>query len=345
MGLSFAPALAQHLTEYVLKLVHNQLPEDCDVFSAVWIDNFVFASDDEQHLDEFDAVLRSVCAELGLLLKRTEHEDDQGCITILGLTFFTESMRLSARLRQHLADAHAAVTLSHRTPSARAVMTWFGGAMFACFAVCRMPLCLVPTVMALARRTATAALADGWGTKIALLPEELAAVDALTDTSLQCTRTASQALWYRDLLGSSPTSHLWTDASTEGVGAVCIQDMQVQWALREDWDIPARKIFLGEMVAGLTAAAVAQTQGVTRFMWVTDNSAAARAVIRGHSASAAGDAVLRQWIVANPPQHVALVRSEENLADALSRRSDRVPDVGPTYCAPQAIPIRWTFGG
>jgi hypothetical protein len=75
-------------------------------------------------------------------------------------------------------------------------------------------------------------------------------------------------------------------------------------------------IFAAEMLAGLIAARVAHTGGV----WVVDNTSAAYAMIRGHSGSDVLDALLRLWIrTAMLPSAVKIVKSEHQIADALSR--------------------------
>jgi hypothetical protein len=55
-------------------------------------------------------------------------------------------------------------------------------------------------------------------------------------------------------------------------------------------------------------------------MWFTDNEAAQRAIVKGHSSSRLGDQILtRWWLSSTWPMEVVAVRSACQRADNLSR--------------------------
>jgi hypothetical protein len=102
-----------------------------------------------------------------------------------------------------------------------------------------------------------------------------------------------------------------------------------------------RQICAAELTAGFcgfTAFDVADT-------WVTDNVAAARALVRGHSGSPECDTILRAWpSTGRVPRYVRWVCSEGQLADPLTR-VDEVYTPKPCRGPHLLLRVRWGGSG
>ncbi len=108
---------------------------------------------------------------------------------------------------------------------------------------------------------------------------------------------------------------MWSDASTTGLAAVRMPQTTT-WAVQTP--VHQTAIFAGELAAGLLGSEHLQPSNF--YNWFVDNEAAARAMLRGHSASQLGDAILSRWISSGKaPGRVTMVPSECNIVDPLSR--------------------------
>lgn len=106
-----------------------------------------------------------------------------------------------------------------------------------------------------------------------------------------------------------------------------VQLQQETTGTNVSFNIPQNRIFVAEVFAGYVGACIfeQQLQG-KQFVWAVDNTAAGRALIKGHSASAAGDEVLRRWIDSGLlPSHVRFVPTTCQRADLLSRGDQHIP--------------------
>jgi hypothetical protein len=332
MGISFAPAWAQHVAQFLIDVVRKRFPPTDTQWwdAAVWIDNFIFVADGERCLKQVSAAFDAVAAAVNLVLKPWEGGGQQ--LEVLGIAL--DVREKSARItRKSLAILQEFERHLGRSMSAKAFLHFFGHAGFLTYAVARHPLCLIPHAMSHVRRIGRA---RGSLKTIELSDADIEEAKAWIAylTSVSYVVKAQRA--YHHEHGYA------TDASTTGLGIVGFSTENVVCA-QMPAAMASTSIHLGEMAAGLVAAHACATDGA---VWTTDNMTVYHALLRGHSGSEAIDEMLRVWISTAPvPRAVRWVPTKLQPADGLSRGD--APDLEElrkadwTLSAP--VPIRWTF--
>jgi hypothetical protein len=113
-------------------------------------------------------------------------------------------------------------------------------------------------------------------------------------------------------------TQIWSDASTTAIAAVHPQQRS---AFSQKISCTNRQICYAEILAGFLGFHFLPAAND----WVVDNTAASRAMIRGHSGSAACDALLRSWIrFVHTPTFVTWVDTNCQIADSLTRNGQHV---------------------
>ena len=117
-----------------------------------------------------------------------------------------------------------------------------------------------------------------------------------------------------------PNVILWSDASTIGLGAVFEDSLETHVISAPMAGITPQRMCTAELLAGLTGALHFREKLKSNFTWAVDNTAACRALARGHSGSKSADSIILEWIRSAPlPQQMLVVPSQCQLADEPSR--------------------------
>jgi hypothetical protein len=304
MGICFAPAWAQHVSQYLLDVLRDRMPPALahGWASAVWIDNFILAADGPATLALLKTTFDQITQEVGLVMKGWEGGGHS--LDVLGVRLDLRDHAILPLPESSQSMADFVQRLQAGAIPARDFLVGFGVAGYISYAVARYPLCLVPLSMDLLRRIGRGRLMKQRVHIEPDLREEVATWTAMLATAVYLPQPAQES-----------TSGYATDASTTGLGAV-VYDGDRTTALMCRCDTPHTGIHIAEMLAGLLAAMSLTTQGE----WTTDNTTAFYALIRGHSGSTLLDAIIRLWIEVCPLPNVARrVASEQQPADALSR--------------------------
>jgi hypothetical protein len=310
MGICFAPAWAQHVSQYLLEVTRSRcppVPNRSKWVAVVWIDNFIFAADSPDTLATVRAVFDGVARSVRLQLKPWEgggHAlDILGVHIDLATRLITPKETILAKLEQ-FADA-----MNQPTITAIEFLRGFGRACFVSFAVARYPLCLVPEAM---QRLRTICRTANLKLKLPTTTELRREIRDWT-VGLAVARYSRQSL-----PEASVTCHYATDASTIGMGAVIVGNGSTNsWRCAVKTSYTA--IHIAEMLAGVITAAMAESPA----SWAVDNTNAFHAMLKGHAGSCALDELLRLWLtVARPPLRASRVPTEAQPADTLSRCLD-----------------------
>jgi hypothetical protein len=314
MGLTFAPSFAQHLALYLISVVKHRLPNN-NAYMTVWIDNFIFASNSLAALQLIEQTFRSLCEEVRLVLKPTIWGPK---LTLLGATVDCTAGTISVtqEMQNNLQEALRNI-IDIQRPTARAFAHWLGVVMFLNFAIRRTPLChyhlTLDTLRSVARRGA-------WDSTISVSQALRKEMELVTEQHLAAT-------WRLDMtcapLNVELLRLLWTDASTHGLGGFVEEtNGKPSQIFSEAMDIPQNRIFAYELLTGYLGSRLVSGS----FAWMADNEAAARSIIKGHSASSRGDRILsRWWSTSNWPSGVCMVPTACQRSDGLSRGVLAIP--------------------
>lgn len=308
MGICFAPAWAQHVSNYIIEIVRRNLPTaNFDIIA--WIDNFIVVSPDQEKDRIVRQQLDNIFDELYLRAKPWEGGADQ--LTVLGV---------SIDLRRHiatpteksvanLARAYEDIQSTHVTP--RDFMRWFGQVIWISFAVAKIPLCFFPNTMTTVREVCREHVnldEENMRLTSAVLTECRRLFELLRDAK----RTSS--------LYKPGTPTIWTDACSTGIGAINPATSQ---ALHIPLHIAEGKMNAAELFCGYIASMIF---GVRDHRWITDNTAAFHAFVKGHSPSAAMDMILRLWIPKCPASDAGWISTRFQSSDIVSRLQQRFTD-------------------
>lgn len=210
MGLSLAPSMAQHVTNYLCRLTVHRLKQ-MDVAIFAWVDNFLVFSKTRLEGQQAVATLEEVCRQVGLELK-IDDTPPTSVATALGLEFhldlqYVAPTKDACEALQHTLDK---LLLTPRLTPIQ-FFTWFGHANWINFSVANEPLCRYRALMNCARKMAAEATCNTWHTPLqeSLDQETLQQAAHLTQTLKDSRRTATDT--------TIPPSILWTDACTRGL--------------------------------------------------------------------------------------------------------------------------------
>ena len=136
-----------------------------------------------------------------------------------------------------------------------------------------------------------------------------------------------------------PDEALWVDASTSHIGILLQTTEDHCWS--KPLESPQTQIYLAELAAALYGAQVT----ANRHVLVSDNQAAARAMLKGHASTRAGNAILRAWIHSTTATHVAWAPTDKQRADYLTRPDQDIAKTARWFPNPETIRWRKREGG
>jgi hypothetical protein len=292
MGFSYAPGIAQATALYVLENVKKVVPT---VACTAWVDNFLFwgsKKDVSRAIEEF----HRICEIISLTLKETE----QGTkLEVLGVTVNCEDHTLSLQ---------PDIVPMEETCSPRQVLSVIGKALWAHYAVVRSPLCEHEDLLRALRQVMETGYRS-WDEPVKWPPLLQQAVETFATTARRAGRRVEH--------NNRKPMAVWSDASGWGLGWV-IGARGCQWI--GNLPLQGEDIFIKELMAAAAGACAAAAMGRQPLVFV-DNTAAVRALMKGHSSSTQANKVLR-WAIPqlrNAAPMVAWVPSQWQLADGASR--------------------------
>ena len=301
MGLSIAPSAAQHLSNYVAEVTMHRVDAGKKLHIFPWVDNFIILGDSVEIVTHAEHELVKLCQFLGLALKPSDDDLPQTCTTVLGLTLDLEKSEVRPTF-ETVAAIRKALSNFHSQQTGYAFLKWFGYVSWINYAVALLPMAIFRPVMDAARAIIRAQNFEG-----AVSVNCTASATALTSRLCEAKRCP--------VVNNSTTHTLWTDACTHGIGMVLGEE-----AINFQLDISQRHICAAELLAGLAGATLFARKLSCPYVWAVDNSAACRALARGHSGSRAADLVILRWIQTAPlPVAMSLVPTECQVADGPSR--------------------------
>lgn len=312
MGTHFSPSAACDISNSVLDILKARCPAGSTMngihvgrWDAVcWVDNFIFFADDEDTAqvirDEFD----KLCEEINLICKAWEFADSEGHIKVLGMLF---------KPGEYVLPPEVPSALSHGT--ARSFLIMFGGIMWANSTVGRLPLCFFPALMDFIRLLCSE---QDWE-KHYSAPREV-----LMETINLVQLLRESRLLPQHVISPVPASYNWSDASSYFLACVHQTLGKDNWFAvptpESFWNGDVFNIFVAESSAwALGHLHYPQPQPCAS---IVDNQPLARAIFRGHSGSAATDAILAH-VIRNRFQDgchfIGWVPTDEMRADIPSR--------------------------
>lgn len=205
----------------------------------------------------------------------------------------------------------------------------FGRLMYLNSGILREPLCLYSDSMELLRELARQ---KRWSGHFPIPPE----VSGELRKWWMKVKAASRTV---EAERHIPSSVLWSDASSKGMGFAKMEEQRVmKWGsiYPIEWKCP---IAVAELLAGVWGS----RGGNREWIWAVDNQTAFSIFIKGHSHSKVLDLILRDWIVAgSAPTAAAWVPSECQVADPLSRGELGItlPTTKPMFLLPKWMYLR-----
>jgi hypothetical protein len=323
MGITFSPALAQHIA-LVLKQYLKQKIAHIDFDIVVWIDNILILTntpeDNEFVRNEFDKLLQ----HLGIAAKAWEFPDPEtNVITALGLeiNLHQQIIKPSAKSIKKLNDAFDELS-SEANPRSFFVfqglvmwMSYFGN----------IPLCFMTDFMEIVRKESR------WLASFTSRTATVPWYDRRSELDNGNVRTLAGSIRQRcinlivkgPLYSLPPSLIASSDASATMIAGLTL-DHKLAFSL--PLVVSPRLIFLSELLAGALLSVMIRHSfpfvcPPLPWLWLTDNTIAKFAVVKGHSASPLAEEILRFWFKFGLfPSHVMWVPTDCMPADKLTRR-------------------------
>jgi len=315
MGVCFAPAVAQAISNLVCDLVRDML-KHIEFFAEAWVDNFIFCADNDEDMNLVLSTFQQICETISLDCKPAEHVDNNNEIALLGMTVVPGEHVRCPFLLDDL----------NKTSTARQTMKQIGKLFWANSTVGRFPMCCFPNLMQWLRGACTRQEWDSPTTTTQQFKDEL------KDLAEQLTIAVLTTEILNDDV--TPNHIVWSDASKKLLGAVSQVGMvDIDWFAtptpRDLWtDKDVFLIFIAEALAWARAALAWATPQPT--LYAIDNTALTRAIIKGHSGNGIVDAILHHVFLTLKSRHnyVAWVSTDLERADKPSRDGEP-PDLKP----------------
>lgn len=290
MGITFAPALAQHLAQYtrdLLRALHPEIHFDL----ILWIDNVILLTNSESDAATLRLSYDKILSDLGIHAKEWEFGTT---VETLGMhiSLVPFSIRPAQKSLNKLRAAFEAFS-KERTP--HNFLTFHGSAMWITY-MAAIPLCFLPDFMYLLRQESRyiASFRDPtqvpWNTVRETLssPSALAACKKILELCLQANIT--------DLIPAQlPLQAAHVDASTQALAGISIDNTL---AFTFKLNVHQHDIFVSEMLAAALQSVLfritfGDSSPTLPWLLATDNTVSKYAYLKGHSASEIGDRVLR----------------------------------------------------
>ena len=160
MGITFAPAWAQHLSNHLIEVTKARYASagHAGEWDAVaWIDNYIFATQDAATMERVKTIFLSLAAEVNLRMKEwTVTNGASHTLEALGVALDVRARTAAPakRSREVIGEFRRTLGQGGASMTARTFLTYFGHASFVSYAVLRYPLCLIPGLMREQRRLA-----------------------------------------------------------------------------------------------------------------------------------------------------------------------------------------------
>jgi hypothetical protein len=336
MGFTYAPGIAQWTSWHIAR---NVLKGNEGAF-VPWVDNFLGSTKEREQMSKLQDSFYKVSAEISLECKEAPPPTRE--MDAVGLHFDVSHpheeehfVTVTDKYKEVLRQGKDKIRL---TMTARDILTSFGQLMWPAYAVGREPLCRYPRVMNLVRRVARGTEDNGWEAQWNLTPEESEEFKRFYE------KAQEYRLTLRDLQLGTVKTELWTDASSFARGYVKVtKDRQHEVASVPHEDLP---IFVAELLAAAEAILTLHNESEWKnTISYIDNQAAVTALNKGHSASEAGDLILRKLdekVKNAGGNKIQWIKSDSNIADAPSR--GRTLSKVTTW-GEGGLHIRWKSGG
>ena len=305
MGITIAPSCAQIISNYIAAVLMHRLHNTVEV--VCWVDNFIFFGDSPEDVQRALSAFDVLCSDLQFVIKE-DHTKPSTSLVALGLLFDLSSKEVSPSTEAQAA-IHKALQNASKAPTGWTFLSWFGHVSWLNFAVGQKPMACFRTIMDTAREVARNPLTrptekEQWYNSALSLTDELCAAKR---------KSGMQPPTYPNVI-------LWSDASTIGLGAVFEGPLETQVISAPMAGITPQRMCTAELLAGLTGALHFREKLKSNFTWAVGNTAACRALARGHSGSKSADSIILEWIRSAPlPQQMLVVPSQCQLADEPSR--------------------------
>lgn len=335
MGITFAPALAQHVAEFTIKLLRMRYP-NINFEAVVWIDNILILTnsiDDNLFLqNQYSNILQ----EFDIKAKPWEYDPGIQTLTALGLRIDLRD-RTIVPSKKTLTKLSTAASALLSDPCLANFFSFSGMVTWISY-LSASPLSLRHDFMSILRETSRLAASlledeESWFTR----RENIISSSLVDDLVCFCNSVIARGDQ------RPPSSVLWghTDSSTTGFAGILCDNSLVQifdHSIRQnpiscDPLCSHRQIAVLEMLAGsLFSLLIPSHPVLSRFkyvrngrvrypwLWLVDNTVSKFAIIKGHSSSLLMDRVLRFWLnYGNLPAQVAWVTTLCMRADPLTR--------------------------
>lgn len=323
MGICFAPALAQTVSLYIIRVVRYLNP-NVDFQMFAWIDNFILVTTTREDDQTIRACFDNIATQLNFIIKGWEASQHSADILGIHIDMIDHTATATERHRVEL-QTLAQHLLTSQTAVARDFLKWFGKAQWLVYSVAQTPLCFFPKTMQLLRHIGRT---ESWNETCPLPHELKQEIRALSHLTCSGIRTYCFIESHADI---------WSDASTTALAAFHSTHRQ---ALQISISTTHEKIFIAELLAGFFGFTALPPAGT----WVCDNMAAVRAMVRGHSGNAIGDLILRLWIDSRrTPELITWVDTNCQLADQLTRSPP--PQPKPCESPHLTFTVRWRWEG
>jgi hypothetical protein len=212
MGICFAPAFAQHVSNYIVNLVKSNLAQfHFDAFA--WIDNFIVVSLSPEADEQIRAAFDQTFLRLSLVTKPWEGGGNR--LELLGLSFDLSTKTVYPTQRA-LTNLRKSMSTMRELPTVFHLLTWFGHAMWINYTVLRYPLCLRPTIMDTIRTACRAPQAD-WHSPCTF--PHWSEADRWTEELTSASFTTPRRRTALDTL--------WTDVSCTGLAVMSIRTHRI----------------------------------------------------------------------------------------------------------------------
>jgi hypothetical protein len=269
MGVTFAPAFAQHVALYLADEAKRRSGVSGDII--VWIDNFILVTSTIQELRVLEAAFLGLMAEVQLELK--EEGNYTQVFSALGIKFDLPAGTAS------VPDDFTAnsVTTLH---TVKDVLVVFGRFVWVNHAIARRPLVLYPRVLQGIRHAARMELHE----RPRFDGETVAEMLGLEDD-------IRRAVFTRKKRVAAPLRRIWTDASLSGLG---IYDELTNVAVHIPiTGVGSTDIAVLEACALVVASFILRLPGDEDYVWMTDNTVCYYTFMKGHGRNEAVNAALR----------------------------------------------------
>ena len=304
MGLSWSPAIAQHLATFFVDKIQRNFPT---AYATVWVDNFILGAHSDKQLNDMMSYADTLFHKYGLVTKSW----------ITGLQIEV--------LGFHVSQTPHGLTVQIKDPDIFSIEHWknymqhldilrlAGKIIFANYAIIRRPLAFLPSLLESVRKASTRLFHHD--SQLIEIPTELITeiqdLKRWWDMSPTLTRMKKPRL-----LPITNTS--WSDASTHTVAVVHETSQHDLIGHITHTPVDPKQVYLLELLAILFAA---KTTTSPREI-VTDSQIAARALVKGHTHSALGNELIAHILQEDVFKSVRWVDTTKQRADPITRGQD-----------------------